>query len=241
MGRETAARRFLHIWGRSPNWGSRLSDLPRTIVYVDGFNFYYAAFRGKHPRAPRLKWLDICEFSRLLLPGHDVRLVRYFTAAVKPVEWDPSQHLRQGAYLRALASLPGLSVHKGSFARWKVRRPLVDAPPEGPATALVWDTKEKGSDVNLATYLLLDAFEGAYETAIVISDDSDLLEPVRVARERLGKQVGVVRVRTDRGSVFRGKVDLLIEARAWHFEQAQLPDEVKLSTGRTVARPISWR
>jgi hypothetical protein len=44
-----------------------------------------------------------------------------------------------------------------------------------------------------------------------------------------------------RGSVFRGKVDLLIEARAWHFEQAQLPDEVKLSTGRTVARPISWR
>jgi hypothetical protein len=31
--------------GRSPNWGSRLSNLPRTIVYVDGFNFYYAAFR----------------------------------------------------------------------------------------------------------------------------------------------------------------------------------------------------
>jgi hypothetical protein len=68
-----------------------LSDLPRTIVYVDGFNFYYAAFRGKHPRAPRLKWLDISAFSRLLLPGHDVRLVRYFTAAVKPVEWDRSQ------------------------------------------------------------------------------------------------------------------------------------------------------
>jgi hypothetical protein len=62
-----------------------------------------------------------------------------------------------------------------------------------------------------------------------------------VARERLGKRVGVVRVRTDRGSVFRGKVDLLVEARAWHFEQAPLPDEVKLSTGRTVARPISWR
>jgi NYN domain len=218
-----------------------LSDLPRTIVYVDGFNFYYAAFRGKHPRAPRLKWLDISEFSRLLLPGHDVRLVRYFTAAVKPVPWDPSQHLRQGAYLRALASLPELSVHKGSFARWKVRRPLVDAPPEGPATVLVWDTKEKGSDVNLATYLLLDAFEGLYETAIVISDDSDLLEPVRVARERLGKRVGVVRVRTDRGSVFRGKVDLLIEARAWHFEQAQLPDEVRLPTGSFVSRPTSWR
>lgn len=177
----------------------------------------------------------------MLLPGHDVRLVRYFTAAVKPVQWDPSQHLRQGAYLRALASFPEVSVHMGSFARWKVRRPLVDAPPEGPQTSLVWDTKEKGSDVNLATYLLLDAFEGSYETAIVISDDSDLLEPVRVVRERLGKRVGVVRVRTDRGSVFRSKVDLLIEARAWHFEQAQLPDEVRLPTGSFVSRPTSWR
>jgi len=218
-----------------------LPGLPRTNVYIDGFNFYYAAFRGRRPRAPRLKWLDIAELSRLLLPGHNVQLVRYFTAAVKPVQWDPSQHLRQGAYLRALASFPEVSVHMGNFARWKVRRPLVDAPPEGPQTSLVWDTKEKGSDVNLATYLLLDAFEGSYETAIVISDDSDLLEPVRVVRERLGKRVGVVRVRTDRGSVFRSKVDLLIEARAWHFEQAQLPDEVRLPTGSFVSRPTSWR
>ena len=128
-----------------------MSDLPRAIVYVDGFNFYYAAFRGKHSRAPRLKWLDISEFSRLLLPGHDVQLVRYFTAAVKPVEWDPSQHLRQGAYLRALASLPEVSVHKGNFARWKVRRPLVNAPPGGPQMALVWDTKEKARNWLLQT------------------------------------------------------------------------------------------
>jgi hypothetical protein len=76
---------------------------------------------------------------------------------------------------------------------------------------------------------------------MVISDDSDLLEPVRVVRERLGKRVGVIRVRTDRGSVFRGKVDLLLEARAWHFEQAQLPDQVQLSTGGIVSRPAAWR
>ena len=57
----------------------------------------------------------------------------------------------------------------------------------------------------------------------------------------LGKRVGVVRVRTDRGSVFRGKVDLLIEARAWHFEQAQLTDEVTLASGVVVSRPSAWR
>jgi hypothetical protein len=217
-----------------------MSSRPRAHVYIDGFNFYYAAFRGPKPRPSRLKWLDLAEFSRLLLPDHDVTLVRYFTAAVKPVDWDPSQHLRQGAYLRALAGCPGVLIHKGSFATWQVRRPLVDPTPAGPSSALVWDTKEKGSDVNLATYLLLDAFEDAYDTALVISDDSDLLEPVRVTRERLHKRVGVVRVRTDRGSVFRGKVDFLIEARLWHFEKAQLPDEYPLSNGRTARRPPEW-
>ena len=213
---------------------------PRAHVYVDGFNFYYAAFRGNRPRDVRLKWLDLKEFSRLLLPDHDVTLVRYFTAKVKPVFWDSTQHLRQSAYLRALASLAGVSVHTASFSRWQVRRPLVHPESGGAKTVLVWDTKEKGSDVNLATYMLLDAFDNAYDAAVVISDDSDLLEPVRLVRERLHKQVGVVRVRTDRGSVFRDRVDFLIEARAWHFTNAQLPDEVLLESGRVVRRPIEW-
>jgi hypothetical protein len=69
----------------------------------------------------------------------------------------------------------------------------------------------------------VDSFEDACDVAVVISDDSDLLEPVRVVRERLGKRVGVVRIRTDRGSVFRNRVDFVMQARTWHFTQAQLP------------------
>jgi hypothetical protein len=32
----------------------------------------------------------------------------------------------------------------------------------------VWKTEEKGSDVNLACYLLLDAFDGDCEAAVII-------------------------------------------------------------------------
>ena len=36
-------------------------------------------------------------------------------------------------------------------------------------------SEEKGSDVNIATYLLVDAFDDEYETAIIVTNDSDLM------------------------------------------------------------------
>jgi hypothetical protein len=53
-------------------------------------------------------------------------------------------------------------------------------------------TEEKGSDVNLATYLLLDGFQRDYDVAAVISNDSDLKEPIALTRTVLGLPVGVV-------------------------------------------------
>ncbi len=65
------------------------------------------------------------------------------------------------------------------------------SPPEnGPRTVEVLDTEEKGSDVNLASYLLLDGFEDAYEMAVVVSNDSDLQLPITMVRDRLRKRVG---------------------------------------------------
>ena len=58
--------------------------------------------------------------------------------------------------------------------------------------ARVWETQEKGSDVNLATYLLLDAFRDDFDLALVITYDTDLIEPIRVVRKVFGKTVGVV-------------------------------------------------
>ena len=70
--------------------------------------------------------------------------------------------------------------------------PLVAPPPGGPRTVEVIKTEEKGSDVNLATHLLADAFRHDCEAAVVITNDSDLAEPIRVVRHELGLPVGVV-------------------------------------------------
>lgn len=59
-------------------------------------------------------------------------------------------------------------------------------------TAEVWKTEEKGSDVNLATRLLADAFDGDFDVAVILSNDSDLLLPISLIQQRFGLPVGVL-------------------------------------------------
>lgn len=148
----------------------------RIIVYIDGFNLYYGLLKPN----PAVKWLDLKALGALLRPGCDV-LVRYFTAQVRPVP-DPSSQSRQRLYLRAVETLyPSVTIHYGRFTAHQVRMAYVAPLVPMVKTALVWKTEEKGSDVNIATYLLLDGHDGLYDEAIVISGDSDLVEPVREA------------------------------------------------------------
>ncbi len=70
--------------------------------------------------------------------------------------------------------------------------PLADPSTEGSTTVEVIKTDEKGSDVNLASHLLLDAFKGECGTAVVVSNDSDLRVPIRIAELELGVRVGFI-------------------------------------------------
>jgi uncharacterized LabA/DUF88 family protein len=161
--------------------------MSRTIVYIDGFNLYYGALKGTP-----YKWLDIEALARRLAPRDQLVAVRYFTARVRPQRSDPQQPQRQQAYLRALGTLPTVTIHFGHYLSHATRMPLAH-PRRGEArTVEVIKTEEKGSDVNLATCLLLDAFRGRCDKAVVVTNDSDLQEPIRVAEEELGLGVVIV-------------------------------------------------
>lgn len=158
--------------------------LLRTNVYIDAFNLYFGALKGT-----RWKWLDLEALCRRLLPGNDIRRIRYFTALVTARPHDPGQPVRQQTYLRALRTNPKITVHLGHFLSNPVTLPLADDPMR---FVRVLRTEEKGSDVNLATHLLCDGFTNDYDAAVIVSNDSDLLEPIRIAKNKLNKKVGVV-------------------------------------------------
>jgi hypothetical protein len=158
----------------------------KAIVYIDGFNLYYGCVKDTP-----YKWLNLEEFCRQMVPADDVIEIKYFTALVKPRPDNPGAAQRQQVFLRALRTLPMVRVYYGHFIRSQVRMALVNPSP-GRKTALVFKTEEKGSDVNLATELLVDGFNRRYELAVVVSNDGDLKGPVEHVRGQFGMPVGVL-------------------------------------------------
>jgi hypothetical protein len=205
-----------------------------TVVYVDGFNLYYGAVKG----TPH-KWLDLEALSRRLLPKDQLVEVRYFTALITARATDPNQAARQQTYLRALATLPLVTTHLGHYRSHIVRMPLARPPSNGAKTVEVIKTEEKGSDVNLATYLLLDAFKARCDTAVVISNDSDLAEPIRVAEQELGVRVGVVNPHPARRRSRILQSSFFKQLRVSTLAGCQLPPVLHDERGK-IHRPASW-
>jgi uncharacterized LabA/DUF88 family protein len=69
---------------------------------------------------------------------------------------------------------------------------LVTPLPDGTDRLPIWKFEEKGSDVNIATYMLFDAFNNEYDVAALVSDDSDLVEPIRILHDELKVDVIVL-------------------------------------------------
>jgi len=150
-------------------------------LYIDGFNFYYGVrnhFKPeKEKRGFSLSGLVWCDF-RALVERHfldpDTRLyhIRYFTAPVtEGVEASKDEHERYNLWLRAASTIPGLKTVFGYYRS------------EGSALR-----QEKETDVNIAVEMLLDGFAGNFETAYVISGDTDQIPAVAGAAFRLKGQ-----------------------------------------------------
>jgi uncharacterized LabA/DUF88 family protein len=155
----------------------------KTNVYIDGFNLYYGCLR----RTP-YKWLDLAALCARLLPKNQINRIRYFTALVTPRAGDAQQRMRQEMYLRAIRTIPNLTVDLGSFLaskQWMMRA-------DHSGMVQVLKSEEKGSDVNLASRLLIDCYRSKCDIAVIISNDSDLVFPIEHVKRYVGKTVGVV-------------------------------------------------
>ncbi len=210
--------------------------MPTANVYIDGFNLYYRCLKDTP-----YKWLNVSRLAALLLPaGTQVNRIRYFTARMRALPNDPDAPTRQQIFLRALATIPNLSITYGHFLSNNVTMPLVNPSPTGPKFAQVIRTDEKGSDVNLATYLLLDAFKHEAEIALIISNDSDLAEPIRVVKTEFGVTIGITQPCRGRPSVtLGGLADFVKQIRAGALMASQFPKALTDATG-TFEKPPTW-
>lgn len=213
-------------------------QLPKTNVYIDGFNLYYGAVKSTPYR-----WLDIEALCRNLLPRNQIQRVRYFTARIAARPDDLTGPQRQDMYLRALATLPTVSQHFGHYTTRPTRMPLTQPVPGGPKTVEVMKSEEKGSDVNLATYLLADAFRGDAECFVVISNDSDLTEPMRLVCHDLNLTTGLVNPHPPKKRSWalsnQANPTFFRQMKQANVKRCQLPAQLSDAQG-SITKPAGW-
>ncbi len=156
----------------------------KITVYIDGFNLYYGCLRD----TPYL-WLDLHKMCRLLFPHDEIVRIKYFTAPIRDrKDGDPDRPNRQQIYFRALRTIPCLEIIEGVFLTHVISMKLAN----GKGYAQVIKSEEKGTDVNIATHLVHDAHTRSFERAVVISNDSDLVTPIRIVVQDLNIPVTVI-------------------------------------------------
>ena len=227
-------------------------NVPVASFYIDSFNLYNGILKGTP-----YKWLDLARLCQTLAPASQVGPIHYFTARVHG-----AAARRQQVYLDALKSIPVVVHTEGHFAVNTVCRELAVVPerrmaasleyldgngawqplphprPGRPVRASVRDPKEKGTDVNLATVLLVDAFAGQVNEAYVVSGDSDLQMPVAVAAGRIPVTV-VNPVPGRRSRELQASATAYTTLQLGMLAACQLGNRVVVA-GRAIHKPATW-
>jgi hypothetical protein len=203
----------------------------KTTIYIDGYNLYYGCIKDTP-----FHWLNLAEMCRLLLPNDKIQRIKYFTAEVKTRPNDPDKPQRQKSYWRALSTIPNLDIIEGSFLSHDVTMALS---PPAKGYVKVIKTEEKGSDVNLATHLLVDAFHNDFELAVVVSNDSDLLAPIQVVTREFGKPVGLLNPHKNTSVTLQPHVLFVKRIRRGVLAHSLFPETLTDSRG-TFKKPAGW-
>ena len=214
--------------------------MKKTIAYIDGYNLYYGLLKGT-----KFKWLDMVALVKgMLRADHELVKVRYFTAPVRTYPHDAPAIERQNAYLQALSACPLIETTLGFYSKnptllpaYEARCKTCDVPANG--LLRVVKLEEKRSDVNIATSMLMDAFNGRAESFVLVSGDTDFIGPVTIVRKVFKKNVIVLNPHTrhsdlERFASYYKDIPRDLPARC------QLPEVVPLPNGRSIHRPPAW-
>lgn len=217
--------------------------MKRTVAYIDGYNLFYGLLKGTS-----YKWLDPTRLvSALLRDDHELVSVKYFTSPVKTYPHDTSALDRQKVYIQALTTLPNVEVIQGFYRKDAVLMPVHEeecktCPVAKNGFIKVVKLEEKRTDVNIASSMLLDAFNDNADAFVLVSGDTDFIAPVNIIRKDFKKTVIVFNPREtkswlkDYASYYR---DIPRNLPA----ECQLPDTIPYGRrgDRFIHCPDAWR
>lgn len=198
----------------------------RVAVYIDGFNLYFGM---KDAKFEYLKWLNIKLLSEnILKTGQVLVSVKYFTSRINN---NQEKQKRQSMYIDALQTT-NISIIYGNYQKNSITcRNCKNK----------WDTfNEKKTDVNIAVQILMDAYRDIYDTAILISGDSDLVPPIEIIKSDFQNKKVIVVFPPKRINISLTKVaDGYLVLSRKILKISQFPNELN-TNGYTLRKPEEW-
>jgi hypothetical protein len=213
----------------------------RVIAYIDGFNLYFGL---RATNFQRYYWLNLqAMVENLIRPSQRLVRTKYFTARIsgphpadKPedIKKMEEKRRRQADFLEAVNTLPGVSIYYGHYIGGVVQcRKCKNTWP---------DHEEKMTDVNIATEMLVDSFEDRYDTAMLISADSDLVPAIKGIKRLFPAKRIVVFFPPGRFSAQLKNVgDAQITIGRGTLAKSQFPNQIIKPDGHVLMRPEKWR
>ncbi len=199
----------------------------RVIGFVDGFNLYFGL---REARLKRYLWLDVSKLvSNLCTSQQTYQGVNYFTARISG---PGPKHDRQKTLLEAYETLTDCKVHFGIYqsnistcktcgAKWI-------------------QASEKMTDVNIAVEMLSAAAQNEFDTALLVSADSDLAPAVQKTIQLYGKRVVLAFPPRRTSHRLSALASAYFNISRRHLAKSQLPSTVTRPDGFVLSRPSSW-
>jgi len=179
--------------------------MKKAMVFIDYENFEIARQR-LYPR-PNAPWIDIPGLPQKVvdLVGGNLELVKTFLFVPKPDDTLMRQEWRRKRYdfLKGLENVDNFTVIAGSHRARPSSGRFEDIDLEDKSTYYV---VEKGTDINVTAHLLTKAFHGSFDTAIIMSGDTDYI-PVYDLINTIGREIVVVGVEGQNLSRFKSHTD----------------------------------
>lgn len=203
--------------------------LQRVIAYIDGFNLYFG-LKSRDWR--RYYWLNVHAMAAgLLRTEQELIATKYFTSRVTD---NPQKQKRQIDYLEAIQTIPSISVYFGKYqlnsrtCHFCNRKEMVP--------------NEKMTDVNIAVEMMADAFSDAFDIALLVSADSDLVAPVKKVRCLFPEKRIIVCFPPGRQSTdLKNAAGTFLYIGKTAISGNQFPDRIQKPDGYILTRPEKWR
>jgi len=216
-----------------------LSKYP-TISYIDGYNLYFgvrweAIKRGSRdlpdPGWYRYMWLDISAMcKRLLSNQQQLVAVKYFTS---PITGNKAKQDRQNAFLDALRTFKEIEI---IFGRFQNESRQCDR-----CGHSSFHPQEKKTDVNIATNLICDALGDKYETALLVTADSDIVPAIEAVKKfKPSKRIVVAFPPGRYSKELQNVAHAAIKIWDTHLRQSRLPEIIKREGLPDIVRPKKY-